>query len=60
MIQARKNANAITDIKKKAYAYCDNVRPYFEEIRYHCDRLERLVDDRVWPLTKYRELLLMK
>jgi glutamine synthetase len=60
MIQARKNANAITDINKKAFAYCDDVRPYFEEIRYHCDRLERLVDDRVWPLTKYRELLLMK
>ena len=60
MIEARKGANAITDINKKAFAYCDNVRPYFEEIRYHCDRLERLVDDRVWPLTKYRELLLMK
>ena len=60
MIEDRKGANAITDINKKAFAYCDNVRPYFEEIRYHCDRLERLVDDRVWPLTKYRELLLMK
>ncbi|MCG2460966.1 glutamine synthetase III [Flavobacteriaceae bacterium F89] len=60
MIQARKNANSITDINKKAFAYCDDVRPYFEEIRYHCDRLERLVDDRAWPLTKYRELLLMK
>ncbi len=60
MIQARKSANAITDINKKAFAYCDNVRPYFDDIRYHCDRLERLVDDRLWPLTKYRELLLMK
>ena len=36
------------------------VKPYFEVIRYHCDKLERLVDDQLWPLTKYRELLFVK
>ena len=43
--------------KKKAFAYCDDVKPHFEEIRYHCDKLELLIDDEIWPLTKYRELL---
>ncbi|MEM9142963.1 MAG: glutamine synthetase III, partial [Bacteroidota bacterium] len=57
MVQTRKRANTIGDIHKKAEAYCDGVRPYFEEIRYHSDRLERLIDDNSWPLTKYRELL---
>lgn len=58
MIEARKVANKIEDdAEKKAFAYCDDVRPYFEEIRYHCDKLELLVDDELWPLTKYRELL---
>ncbi len=57
MVDARRKANVMTDSKKKAYAYCDKVRPHFEEIRYHCDKLERLVDDQLWPLTKYRELL---
>ena len=42
---------------KKAFAYCDKVKPYFDDIRYHCDKLELLVDDEIWPLTKYRELL---
>ncbi len=60
MVDARRKANVMTDIKKKAYAYCDNVRPYFQEIRYHSDKLERLVDDQLWPLTKYRELLFVK
>ena len=60
MVDARKKANAMTDIDKKAFTYCEEVRPYFEEIRFHSDRLERLVDDRVWPLTKYRELLFVK
>jgi len=57
MINARKKANKVDDTEKKAFMYCDNVRPYFEEIRYHCDKLELLVDDELWPLTKYRELL---
>ena len=57
MIEARKVANKIEDVEKKAFAYCDDVKPFFEEIRYHCDKLELLVDDELWPLTKYRELL---
>ena len=60
MTSARKRANALSDVTKKAVAYCENVRPYFDEIRYHCDRLERLVDDQVWPLAKYRELLFIR
>ncbi|MCM4160716.1 glutamine synthetase type III [Antarcticibacterium flavum] len=57
MIEERKKANKIEDADKKAHAYCDNVKPYFEKIRYHCDKLELVVDDEIWPLTKYRELL---
>ena len=57
MIEARKKANKIEDVEKRAISYCDDVRPYFEEIRYDCDKLELLVDDELWPLTKYRELL---
>ena len=60
MIEARKKANKIEDTEKLAAAYCDDVRPYFEKIRYHCDKLELLVDDELWPLTKYRELLFTK
>jgi len=60
MVEARKMANAITDIDRKAFAYCNEVRPFFDEIRFYSDRLERLVDDRLWPLTKYRELLFTK
>jgi len=57
MIKARKKANEILDLKQKASAYCDKVRPMLGDIRYHCDKLELLVDDELWPLTKYRELL---
>jgi len=57
MINERKKANGIDDAEKRATAYCDKVKPYFDEIRYHCDKLELLVDDELWPLTKYRELL---
>jgi len=57
MIDARKNANKIENAQDRADAYCDNVKPFFETIRYHCDKLELLVDDEIWPLTKYRELL---
>jgi len=60
MIDERKKANKITDGEDKAIAYCNNVKPYFDEIRYHCDKLELLVDDELWPLTKYRELLFTK
>ncbi len=57
MIAARKKANKIDDIEKKATAYCNKVKPFFDEIRYHCDKLELMVDDELWPLTKYREML---
>jgi len=57
MTNARKKANEIDSNEKRAAAYCDKVKPYFETIRYHCDKLELLVDDEIWPLTKYRELL---
>ncbi len=57
MIDARKKANKIENAQDRADAYCDNVKPFFETIRYHCDKLELLVDDEIWPLTKYRELL---
>ena len=57
MINERKKANTIADTEKKAHVYCFNVKPLFEDIRYHCDKLELLVDDEIWPLTKYRELL---
>ncbi len=60
MINERKAANKIEDIAKKAEAYCFKVKPYFDTIRYHCDKLELLVDDELWPLTKYRELLFTK
>lgn len=57
MIEARKKANKLTDEAKKAKAYVDNVVPFFEVIRYHVDKLEQMVDDELWPLPKYRELL---
>ncbi len=60
MIDARKKANALTDAQKMAEAYCDKVKPYFEDIREHCDKLELLVDNETWTLTKYREMLFTK
>jgi glutamine synthetase len=60
MIEARKVANRLTDSKEKAFVYCNNVRPFFEKIRYHVDKLELLVDDELWPLPKYRELLFVR
>ena len=60
MINERKKANKIEDIEKKASSYCHKVKPMFDDIRYHCDKLELMVDDEIWPLTKYRELLFTK
>ncbi|MGB3592032.1 MAG: glutamine synthetase III [Nonlabens sp.] len=57
MTEARKTANELESTDECAHSYCDNVKPLFDEIRYHCDKLEMLVDDELWPLTKYRELL---
>ncbi|WP_027078522.1 glutamine synthetase III family protein [Maribacter antarcticus] len=60
MTDARRRANVIIDSKKKSEAYCQNVKPYFDVIRTHSDKLEKLMDDKLWPLTKYRELLFIK
>ncbi|WP_179374326.1 glutamine synthetase III family protein [Winogradskyella wichelsiae] len=60
MTETRKLINNESDLEKKADGYCNKVRPFFDEIRYHCDKLELMVDDELWPLTKYRELLFTK
>ncbi|EKT4553108.1 glutamine synthetase III [Flavobacterium psychrophilum] len=60
MTEARKKANVITNAQKMAESYCDAVKPYFDKIREHCDKLELLVDNESWTLTKYRELLFTK
>ena len=57
MLDERKKANIMEDAEKKAAAYCNKVKPFFDDIRYHCDKLELMVDDELWPLTKYREML---
>ncbi|MFK7049272.1 glutamine synthetase III [Flavobacterium columnare] len=57
MIEERKKANNLDSSEAMAHAYCDKVKPYFDVIREHCDKLELLVDDELWTLTKYRELL---
>ena len=57
MLLARKKANKITGNRSKAIAYCDSVRVYFDEIRYHVDKLELLIDDEEWRLPKFREML---
>jgi glutamine synthetase len=60
MIEERKKLNKQIDLEKKAKGYCKKVKPFFEDIRYHCDKLELMIDDELWPLTKYRELLFTK
>jgi len=57
MVQERKKANTIENLRDKAIAYDEKVKTYFQPIRYHVDKLEQLVDDSVWPLPKFRELL---
>ncbi len=57
MVEERKKANVITDAREKAIAYERNVKPYLEKIRSHIDKLELIVDNEIWPLPKYRELL---
>jgi glutamine synthetase len=57
MLENRKKANKIDGAEKKALAYCDTVKVHFDEIRYHADKLELLVDDELWPLPKFREML---
>ena len=60
MVEARKVANRIESEREKAIAYHDTVAPLLEEIRYHVDKLETIVDDEAWPLPKYRELLFIR
>ncbi|WP_299395726.1 glutamine synthetase III [uncultured Gelidibacter sp.] len=57
MTDERRTANLLTDFEQKAHDYCNKVKPLFDSIRYHCDKLELMVDDEIWPMTKYRELL---
>ncbi len=57
---ARKVANEITDTRKKAIAYCDTVKSCFDDVRYNVDKLELMVDDKLWELPKYRELLFLR
>lgn len=60
MADARRRANGMSVVDKKAQAYCNNVRPYFDKIREHSDTLEKLIADEFWPFTKYREMLFSK
>ncbi len=60
MVNARKEANRLTSEREKAIAYHDNVVPCMETIRYHIDKLELMVDNEMWPLPKYRELLFIR
>jgi glutamine synthetase len=58
MIEERKRINKIEDVREKAVEYCHSVKhKYFDQIRYHVDKLELFVDDEDWPLVKYREML---
>ena len=60
MVENRKQANRIESMRERAIAYHDNVAPLLDEIRYHVDKLELMVDDEMWPLPKYRELLFIR
>ena len=60
MVEARKVANKIADEREKAVAYHDTIAPMLEQIRYHIDKLELMVDDQMWTLPKYRELLFIR
>ncbi|MCD8304257.1 MAG: glutamine synthetase III [Prevotellaceae bacterium] len=60
LIDARKVANKLEDEREKAIAYHDTVAPLLESIRYHVDKLELIVDDELWPLPKYREMLFIR
>jgi len=60
MTEARRKANEIDDATAMAKAYCSDVKPLMEDIRLYADRLEYLVDDQLWPLVKYRELMFVR
>ena len=60
MVETRKTANVIEDAREKAIAYHDTVLPFLGDIRKHIDDLELMVDNQMWPLPKYRELLFIR
>lgn len=60
MIEERKRANKIDNVVEKAKVYSESVFPFIDRIRYHIDKLELMIDDELWPLPKYRELLFVK
>lgn len=60
MVEVRKQVNSSEDLSMQALQYRSEVLPFFERIRYHVDKLELLVDDELWPLPKYRELLFIR
>jgi glutamine synthetase len=60
MTEERRKANLIAHADKKAKAYCDKVKPYFESIRESADKLEELIENDSWKLPKYRDLLFLK
>ncbi|MFM2360034.1 MAG: hypothetical protein RLY16_2027, partial [Bacteroidota bacterium] len=61
MIEERKRVNNVTDTREKAIGYCDDIKgKFFDEIRYHVDKLELVVDDAHWLLPKYREMLFLR
>jgi glutamine synthetase len=60
MLEERKKTNRIVDNREKAISYDENVKVYFDTIRYHVNKLEQIVDDSVWPLPKLREILFLK
>ena len=60
MVEARRKANKIEIEREKAIAYHDNVLPCMETIRYHIDKLELMIDDEMWSIPKYRELLFIR
>jgi len=60
IVDERRKANKIEEPRERAIAYDENVKAFFDPIRYHVDKLEQLVDDAVWPLPKFRELMFLK
>ena len=60
LIKAREAAKSISDSQKQAESYCNKVKPLFDTIREASDALEMMVDDELWPMTKYREMLFTK
>jgi len=60
MVEARKKANNMADSEKQAVSYHYDIKESFDGIRQHADKLEHLIDDKIWELPKYRELLFVK